>query len=445
VRTFILDEADRMLDMGFVRDVRRILKLVPTERHSLLFSATMPDDIARLAAEFLKSPIRVEIARAGKTVDRVDQQVMFVPSAAKRDVLARLLQDAEMRRVIVFTRTKRGADRVCSAIEHIGVGVHAIHGNKSQGQRQAALESFRKGFTRVLVATDIAARGIDIDEITHVINYELPNVPESYVHRIGRTARAGADGVAIALCAPDEREYLRDIEKLTGRRLNVVASPGGVRLASDTNASEPDSESAPERREVPRHARPAPARGGRDDRAGASQRNGRHQGRPGERSARGGDRPQRDGDRPQRNGERPQGEGDRPQRNGGSQERGVTQGRNGGQQGRDGEHRGRNGARPGDRHGASPGARRDERSNGNGHRPAQGEARAAGANGSGREDAPQPWRNWTKGDGVSRQDGHRQDGQRPARPAKSRPQNRRGDGARGQGQGQGHHRSRDAR
>ncbi|MFN3744148.1 MAG: DEAD/DEAH box helicase [Hyphomicrobiaceae bacterium] len=225
VRTFVLDEADRMLDMGFVRDVRRILKLVPAERHALLFSATMPRDIAQLAGEILRNPLRVEIARAGKTVDRIDQRVMFIPAGAKREALARLLQDPAMRRVIVFTRTKRGADRVCSAIEHIGIGVHAIHGNKSQGQRQAALESFRKGFTRVLVATDIAARGIDIDEITHVINYELPNVPESYVHRIGRTARAGAEGVAIALCAPDEREYLRDIERLTGRGLTVIDAP----------------------------------------------------------------------------------------------------------------------------------------------------------------------------------------------------------------------------
>jgi ATP-dependent RNA helicase RhlE len=226
IRTLVLDEADRMLDMGFVRDVRRILKLVPAERHALIFSATMPRDIAQLAAEILINPLRVEIARAGKTVDRIDQRVMFIPAGAKRDALARLLQDPAMRRVIVFTRTKRGADRVCSAIEHIGIGVHAIHGNKSQGQRQAALESFRKGFTRVLVATDIAARGIDIDEITHVINYELPNIPESYVHRIGRTARAGAEGVAIALCAPDEREYLRDIERLTGRALTVIGAPG---------------------------------------------------------------------------------------------------------------------------------------------------------------------------------------------------------------------------
>jgi ATP-dependent RNA helicase RhlE len=235
IRTFVLDEADRMLDMGFVRDVRRILKLVPTQRHALLFSATMPRDIAQLAAEILKNPLRVEIARAGKTVDRIDQRVMFISAGAKREALARLLQDPAMRRVIVFTRTKRGADRVCSAIEHIGIGVHAIHGNKSQGQRQAALESFRKGFTRVLIATDIAARGIDIDEITHVINYELPNIPESYVHRIGRTARAGAEGVAIALCAPDEREYLRDIERLTGRVLTVIDAPG---VAERPSASE---------------------------------------------------------------------------------------------------------------------------------------------------------------------------------------------------------------
>jgi ATP-dependent RNA helicase RhlE len=290
VQTFVLDEADRMLDMGFVRDVRRIVKMVPTKRHSLLFSATMPDDIAKLAAEFLTNPVRVEIARTGKTVDRIDQRVMFLSTAAKRDVLGRLLQDPEMRRVIVFTRTKRGADRVSKAIEMIGVGVHAIHGNKSQGQRQSALDSFRKGFTRVLVATDIAARGIDIDEITHVINYELPNIPESYVHRIGRTARAGASGVAIALCAPDEREYLRDIERLIARKLDVVSPPAGMERSSSRAPIERDGEvraDTPERRPVhgrPHHngARPhrdagprgARADGGRPRRNGDVPRNG---------------------------------------------------------------------------------------------------------------------------------------------------------------------------
>jgi ATP-dependent RNA helicase RhlE len=380
VQTFVLDEADRMLDMGFVRDVRRILKMVPTKRHSLLFSATMPDDIAKLAAEFLTNPARVEIARTGKTVDRIDQRVMFLPSAVKRDALGRLLQDPEMRRVIVFTRTKRGADRVSKAIEMIGVGVHAIHGNKSQGQRQSALDSFRKGFTRVLVATDIAARGIDIDEITHVINYELPNIPESYVHRIGRTARAGASGIAIALVAPDEREYLRDIERLIGRKLDVISPPAGMeRSASRDAARVPTADEggahadAPERRQTQGRPHRNGGRPHREAGARASQADG--------------GRPRRDGDTPRR-GEAP--------RNGGAH-------RNGERRHADGDAP-RNGHAP--RNGSAP-------RNGHAPRPRNGDAR----NG----DAPQPWRNWTR-DSAPRS--HR--GDRPAQGAG-------GDGARGAG------------
>ena len=219
VTHFVLDEADRMLDMGFIHDVRRIVRLLPKQRQSLLFSATMPDDIASLAADLLRNPERIEIERAGKTVDRIDQRVHFVGEKEKRAALVALLQDTALNRVIVFTRTKRGANRVARTLEAANIGAHAIHGNKSQNARQAALDAFKAGDARVLVATDIAARGIDIDDISHVINYELPNIPESYVHRIGRTARAGADGIAIALCAPDERPYLRDIERLTKRKL----------------------------------------------------------------------------------------------------------------------------------------------------------------------------------------------------------------------------------
>ncbi|MGE3065355.1 MAG: DEAD/DEAH box helicase [Hyphomicrobiaceae bacterium] len=222
VRHLVLDEADRMLDLGFVRDVRRIVKMVPKTRQSLLFSATMPSDIAALAAEILHNPVRVEVARAGKTVDRIDQRVQFVDAGAKRALLGELLADPALQRVIVFTRTKRGADRVSRFLAMIAVPAHAIHGNKSQSARQKALESFRSGRTRVLVATDIAARGLDIDDVSHVINFELPNVPESYVHRIGRTARAGAEGIAIAFCAPDERAYLTDIERLIRRKLTVI-------------------------------------------------------------------------------------------------------------------------------------------------------------------------------------------------------------------------------
>jgi ATP-dependent RNA helicase RhlE len=389
VQTFVLDEADRMLDMGFVRDVRRILKMVPSKRHSLLFSATMPDDIAKLAAEFLSNPARVEIARTGKTVDRIDQRVMFLSTAAKRDMLGHMLQDPELRRVIVFTRTKRGADRVSKAVEMMGVGVHAIHGNKSQGQRQSALDSFRKGFTRVLVATDIAARGIDIDEITHVINYELPNIPESYVHRIGRTARAGASGIAIAFCAPDEREYLRDIERLIKRRLDVVSAPAGMErsasrdVASASTADESESRAdAPERR---------PARG---------------------RPHQNGPRPQRDGERPRRDaGSRA--DGGRPRRDGDGARNGAPRGdrpRREGDAPRNGDSP-RNGAqRSGERRHADGHAPR------NGHSPRNGDAPRSGEGRSG--ESAQPWRNWTR------------DGEQPARPRGDRPaHSANGDGA----------------
>ncbi len=211
---FVLDEADRMLDMGFIHDVKKIARLIPEKRQSLLFSATMPRDIARLAENLLKNPERVEISPKIVTVDRIDQHVYFCESGEKRDLLAEILADENLRRVIVFTRTKHRANRVAEFLSKRKIETEAIHGNKSQGARQRALANFRKGDTRVLVATDIAARGIDIDDVTHVINFELPNEPESYVHRIGRTARAGAQGVALSFCAPDERPYLRDIEKL---------------------------------------------------------------------------------------------------------------------------------------------------------------------------------------------------------------------------------------
>ncbi|HUL10040.1 MAG TPA: DEAD/DEAH box helicase [Candidatus Acidoferrum sp.] len=219
VSHLVLDEADRMLDMGFVRDVRKIVGLMPKARQSLLFSATMPQEIARLAAELLRSPVRVEVSPPTRTAERIDQRVFMVEAAAKRTFLAKLLADPAMARVIVFTRTKHGADRVADHLARAGIAADAIHGNKSQNARERALARFRAGNARVLVATDIAARGIDVTDITHVVNYEIPNIAESYVHRIGRTARAGAAGIAISLCDPSERAFMRDIEKLTAVRL----------------------------------------------------------------------------------------------------------------------------------------------------------------------------------------------------------------------------------
>ncbi|HEV2100028.1 MAG TPA: helicase-related protein, partial [Stellaceae bacterium] len=217
VEVLVLDEADRMLDLGFIHALKRIVKVLPRQRQTLLFSATMPRPIAALAEEYLNDPVTVAVTPTATTVDLVDQGVVFVATAEKRELLATLLGDPSLARVLVFTRTKHGADRVVRHLVSAGIDATAIHGNKSQPQRERALAGFRAGRTRVLVATDIAARGIDVDSVSHVINFELPNAPEDYVHRIGRTARAGAAGTAISFCSDEERPYLRDIEKVTRR------------------------------------------------------------------------------------------------------------------------------------------------------------------------------------------------------------------------------------
>jgi len=219
---FVLDEADQMLDMGFIHDIRKIVAMLPKARQSLFFSATMPREMADIAGKILRDPAHVAVTPAATTVDKVEQKVIFCDTRSKQALLHKLLEDNSISRALVFSRTKHGANRIVQHLDAAGIPADAIHGNKSQPQRERALAAFREGQSRLLVATDIAARGIDVDGVTHVINFDLPNVPESYVHRIGRTARAGADGIAISFCDREERAYLRDIERLTRQRVPVL-------------------------------------------------------------------------------------------------------------------------------------------------------------------------------------------------------------------------------
>jgi len=221
VEIFVLDEADRMLDMGFIHDVRKIVDRIPTKRQTLLFSATMPDAITRFAEQVLDHYERVEIRPAATTADRIEQRVLFVDKRDKRNLLHDLYNDIDMERAIVFTRTKHGANRVAKYLSQRGINCEAIHGNKSQTARQKALAGFKAGRVNVLVATDIASRGIDVDDVTHVVNFDLPNEPESYVHRIGRTARAGADGFAYSFCDADEVAYLHAIERVIRQKVEI--------------------------------------------------------------------------------------------------------------------------------------------------------------------------------------------------------------------------------
>jgi ATP-dependent RNA helicase RhlE len=274
VEVFVLDEADRMLDMGFIQDIRKIVKKLPAKRQTLFFSATMPREITELANTMLSNPVRVSVTPAATTVERIDQRVILVDRGAKPALLAQLLRSEPIDRVLVFTRTKHGADKVVRSLATAQISAEAIHGNKSQNQRERVLAAFRAGKVRTLVATDIAARGIDVEGISHVVNFDLPNIPESYVHRIGRTARAGADGIAISFCDAEERAYLRDIEKLI--RIKIPSTDQrGVRQTeprpAETRSAQPHAAQADL---AQAHATPSHAE---QPRAARSNGNGAHQ------------------------------------------------------------------------------------------------------------------------------------------------------------------------
>jgi ATP-dependent RNA helicase RhlE len=286
VRVLVLDEADRMLDMGFVNDVMRIARAVPKSRQTLLFSATLPDSIRSLAQSLLSEPVHVAVDAVSSTAETLDQSVYFVDKADKRSLLAWVLQDLGIDRTLTFTRTKHGADRVVEFLQKRGVAAAALHGNKSQNARERALDSFKSGKLRVLVATDIAARGIDIEQLSHVINFEVPNTPESYVHRIGRSGRAGASGVALSFCDAEERPYLRSIERLIRMPIRVVQDhPHPPRQRGDSERTPSENRGASQRDNGRRGGR-----GGERQQQSGSRGDGRH--------ARGGDRrpPVRRGD-----------------------------------------------------------------------------------------------------------------------------------------------------
>ena len=285
IHTFVLDEADRMLDMGFVHDVRKIITWLPKTRQTLFFSATMPNEITKLISEILKNPVKVEVTPVSSTVDIIEQSVYYVDKANKQKLLIHLLQNKAIVSALVFTRTKHGANKLVKDLDLAGVLAQAIHGNKSQGARQLALENFKTGKTRVLVATDIAARGIDIDELSHVFNYDLPNIPETYVHRIGRTGRAGLGGIAISFCNFDEKAFLDDIIKLIGKNIPVVPDhpfPMKVFIA-DPKEENQRGHSRPSNKikldgtpatKTSSHRQSATSRAGSSSRTGASSRTG---------------------------------------------------------------------------------------------------------------------------------------------------------------------------
>ena len=269
---FVLDEADQMLDMGFIQPIRRLVRALPAKRQNLFFSATMPKEIDALAADLLTDPVRVAVTPVASTVERVEQQVILIETAHKRQVLTEFLRRTGVERTLVFARTKHGADRIARHLEEAGINAGAIHGNKSQGQRERVLAAFKAGKCPVLVATDIAARGIDVDGVTHVVNFDLPNVPESYVHRIGRTARAGASGIAVSLVDGEEMGLLRDIEKL------IRFAPPRQDMRRNPNA--PVSASKPAGRNHRGQGRPPQQRANGPNGHGASERGGERSARP---------------------------------------------------------------------------------------------------------------------------------------------------------------------
>ena len=274
IQIFVLDEADRMLDMGFIHDVRKLLAALPRKRQSLFFSATMPPEIVKLSQTILHNPVKVQITPESPTVDAIRQSLFFVDKGNKKNLLVDMLKDEGITSALVFTRTKHGANKVVKILQSSNIEAEAIHGNKSQSARQQALGNFKNGMTRVLVATDIAARGIDVDELQYVINYEMPNIPETYIHRIGRTGRAGLNGTALSFCDAQEKTYLRDIEKLIGKKLPVV--DGHDYPLVDHNPPEPEKQQQRQPRKFRSSNGPASgsSRNGAKMKSAAKRRNG---------------------------------------------------------------------------------------------------------------------------------------------------------------------------
>lgn len=331
---FVLDEADRMLDMGFIHDVKKVIAKLPAKRQTLFFSATMPTEISGLAGSILTNPVHVAVTPVSSTAEKIDQSVYFVEKQDKRSLLIHLLNDPAIKSALVFSRTKHGANKIALDITKAGIGAEAIHGNKSQNARQAALSGFKGGRIRVLVATDIAARGIDIDDLTHVINFDLPNIPETYVHRIGRTGRAGASGTAYSFCDGEELAYLKDIQKLTGQLVPVVEdhpypadlSRPSIPQPKEQRGGRSQRQSQPKREQRPSNNRPARSsseggnrqeQGPQRERQFSEQRPQRNETRPQreeqpQRSPRNESRPQRSEQRPQRNEQRSASNDDAP-------------------------------------------------------------------------------------------------------------------------------------